>query len=199
MLTTPLLGFMVYMEDTFIRKDSLLLLMLVIAVRGIFANRLSFWSTVSILIVPVIAILSHEIFSVLFLPASFVILFLTYLSNPTQVQTCLGKAACLLPSCLAALAVSRNNGSLEQALKIKSSWQSFFSTHPNAHQLGGSIGWLQKDRAGAAAAVSQYWNHEVVTSNFISITYGTIVILLFLLAIFFILLTIYRPDFRLFF
>jgi heme/copper-type cytochrome/quinol oxidase subunit 4 len=195
LLTTPLLGFMVYMNDTLVRKDGFLLLLLAIVMRSLFVEKWNWRDVLIILVLPCIGVLSHEIFAFLCLPAAFLILGLNWRSDPVRIQESLIKAFCLLPSVVGTLAVASHRGSLLQAIKINSSWQSFLVKHPNPDHLGGSIEWLQFNSGHGAAIVNSMWKHVVIKSKYFSISYGVMIILLTIAALLLIANAFHRPDF----
>jgi hypothetical protein len=85
LLTTPLLGFMIYMNDTLVRKDGFLLLMLAIVMRSLFVEKWNRRDVLIILVLPCIGVLSHEIFAFLCLPAAFLILGMNGRSDPVRI------------------------------------------------------------------------------------------------------------------
>jgi hypothetical protein len=146
LLTTPLLGYPVFIDRILIRKDLLVLLLFAFSVRLICSQRQSFHGLLASLILAV-GILSHEVIAFLALPSfSALILFRGFASGHSGVTSFVHRAWSnlnwLVLPLLSLAAVLWFRGTESRAQAIALSWRSAFDPEVPFNGPQGAIGWL---------------------------------------------------------
>jgi hypothetical protein len=185
LLSTPLLGFPIYINVTLVRKDILMLVLLALTARIIVARPLSKRAMLAASSILVLGVLSHEVFAFLALPSSAYLLYLslrTYRFNTSpyprpQVKTITAKQLVrpfilLFPSTLAFIAVCIHRGSLQQVRGIYSSWDTSISPFLRTRYSGGSISWL-----GHSTEYASKTTRQLLAITHYGIPYWLIVVL----------------------
>lgn len=158
LLTTPLLGYPVFMDWVMVRKDFLLLLLFAVSIH-LLCHGCAAWARPVAALSLAIGVLSYELIAVLALPAAALLLLLPPQAcavapaatgfaggdgQPLASRRGPRPAALLwlLPPVAALIAVLIRRGTLERSWAIVRSWRFWYREGAGFEALPGAIGWL---------------------------------------------------------
>lgn len=146
LLTSPLLGFPVYMGQMFLRKDIFILLMLIIAVVLVTKFRSRFADAMASICIALLVV-SHEIGAFLVIPSIAALMVLREVHS-TDLFSAL-KRACpnllwLILPIAAFLTIAVHSGTKRTAAIVASSWRSAYNPQVAFPGPSGAISWLGK-------------------------------------------------------